>query len=292
MRSSDELPENPEANDHIFASGKWWKINPKAENIKNLPPGYYLQQLAGKTLDWIRCYAEGKYTFVQDGKSVWPEYDDNIMSADLEPDPNLPIQIGLDFGLTPAAVFGQRLPNGQWRVLHEIVTFDMGLERFGQSLLAELQLHFPKYDVRIWGDPAGLQRDAIYETTAFEYLRSLGLKAEPAPTNEFKARREAAAGPMNRMVQGKPGLLVNKKCKLVRKSLSGGYHFKRVAVGAGQERFKDTPNKNEHSHVGDAFGYLMAGGGEYRQLTRGSAKPAGLPFIAQTITNTDFDVFS
>jgi hypothetical protein len=62
-------------------------------------------------------------------------------------------------------------------------------------------------------------------------------------------------------------------------------------VGAGQERFKDTPNKNEHSHVGDAFGYLMCGGGEYRQLTRGSVKTKGLPFIAQTITNTDFDVF-
>jgi len=184
------------------------------------------------------------------------------------------------------------MPSGQWRVLHEIVTFDMGLERFGQQLLAELQLQFPKYDVRIWGDPAGMQRDAIYETTAFEYLRSLGLRAEPAPTNEFKARREAAAGPMNRMVQGKPGLLVDKKCKLVRKSLSGGYHFKRVAVGAGQERFKDTPNKNEHSHVGDAFGYLMCGGGEYRQLTRGAVKTSSAPFIAQTVTNSDFDVFS
>jgi hypothetical protein len=263
-----------------------------AENIKNLPPGYYLQQLAGKTLDWIRCYAEGKYTFVQDGKSVWPEYDDNIMATELEPDPNHPIQVGLDFGLTPAAVFGQRMPNGQWRVLHEIVTFDMGLERFGQTLMAELQTRFPKYEIRIWGDPAGMQRDAIYETTAFEYLRSLGLRAEPTATNDFKARREAAAAPMNRMVSGKPGLLVNKSCKLLRKSLSGGYHFKRIAVGAGHERFRDTPNKNEHSHVGDAFGYLMTGGGEYRQLTRGSQSANGKIFIASSVTAADFDVFA
>ena len=133
------MPENPEANDHIFASGKWWKINKKAENINNLPAGYYSQMLAGKNLDWIRCYAQGIYTFVKDGQSVWPEYDDNIMAAELEADPNYPIQVGLDFGLTPAAVFGQRHPSGQWRILHEIVTFDMGLERFGQQLLVELQ---------------------------------------------------------------------------------------------------------------------------------------------------------
>jgi hypothetical protein len=287
----EDLPEMPEANDHIFACAKWWKVNPKAENVKNLPGGYYLQQLAGKNLDWIRCYAEGKYTYVQEGRPVWPEYDDNVMAHDLEPDPNLPIQIGLDFGLTPAAVFGQKMPNGQWRVLHEIVTFDMGLERFGQALMTELHMRFPKYEVRIWGDPAGMQRDAIYETTAFEFLQSLGLRAEPAPTNDFKARREAAATPMGRMVMGKPGLLVSKACRLLRKSLSGGYHFKRVAVGAGYERFKDSPNKNEHSHVGDAFGYLMCGGGEYRALTRGTMASKSKTFTAQTVVNDDFDIF-
>jgi hypothetical protein len=291
--SHETLPEDPEANDHVFAAGKWWKLNPKGENHKNLPPGYYLQQLAGKNLDWIRCYAEGRYTYVQEGKPVWPEYDDMLMSSDeITPDPNLPIQVGLDFGLTPAAVFGQRHPSGQWRVFHEIVTFDMGLERFGNELLAELQTKFPNYEVLVWGDPAGQQRDAIYETTAFEYLRTLGLRAQPTATNDFKARREASAAPMNRMVMGKPGLLIHKSCKLVRKSLSGGYHFKRIAVGAGQERFKDSPNKNEHSHVGDAFGYLLVGGGEYRNMTRKGSMAQNRTFVAQTLTSADFDVFA
>ena len=53
------------------------------------------------------------------------------MTEDLEPDPSVPIQVGVDFGLTPAAIFGQKLSNGQWVILHELVTFDMGLERFG-----------------------------------------------------------------------------------------------------------------------------------------------------------------
>ena len=286
----DELPENPEANDFIFASGKWWMVNPKAENVDNLPAGYYQQMLLGKNLDWIRCYAEGKYTYVQEGKPVWHEYDDNIMSGDVQYDPTLAIQVGVDFGLTPAAVIGQRYPNGRWVVLDEVVTMDMGLERFGNLLLSDLNMKYPKAQVLLWGDPAGMARDAIYEVTAFDYLRTLGLRAQPTPSNDFKVRREAAAAPMQRLIAGKPGLMVASHCKLLRKSLSGGYHFKRVAVGAGHERFKDAPNKNEHSHVGDAFGYLMLGGGEHKRMTKNNLQSS--TFIAQTVASNDFDVFS
>lgn len=288
--SPEDLPENPEANDHIFASGKWWKINSKAENIDNLPAGYYQQMLMGKNLDWIRCYAEGKYTYVQEGRPVWPEYDDNIMVDDVAYDATLPIQVGLDFGLTPAAVIGQRLNNGRWVILHEIVTFDMGLERFGQQLLAELNARFPKAQIMLWGDPAGMQRDAIYEVTAFDHLRTLGLRAQPTHSNDFKVRREASAAPMQRLINGKPGLIVDRQCKLLRKALAGGYHFKRISVGAGQERFRDAPNKNEHSHVGDAFGYLLLGGGEHKRMTKSALQSSTM--IAQTVVNADFDVFS
>jgi hypothetical protein len=286
-----DLPENPEAQDHIFAAGKWWKLNPKAENVGNLPAGYYQQMLLGKNLDWIRCYASGTYTYVQEGRPVWPEYDDSMMSGDVEYDPQLPLQVGLDFGLTPAAVIGQRYPNGRWVMLHEIVTFDMGLERFGQQLLAELNAKFPTAQVMLWGDPAGMARDAIYEVTAFDHLRTLGLRAQPTYSNDFKIRREAAAMPMQRLINGKPGLIVAKECKLLRKSLAGGYHFKRIAIGAGQERFRDAPNKNEHSHIGDAFGYLLLGGGEHKRMTKNGLQSSGT-FIAPTVATAEFDVFS
>jgi len=289
--AKDDLPENPEANDCIFSAGKWWQLNKKAENVANLPAGYYQQMLLGKNIDWIRCYAEGKYTYVQEGRSVWHEYDDNIMSGETILDNSVPIQIGLDFGLTPAAVIGQRLPSGRWQVIDEIVTFDMGLERFGHQLIAEINAKYPGMQVLVWGDPAGMARDAIYEVTAFDFLRTLGLKAQPTPSNDFKVRRESAAAPMQRLINGKPGLLVDTKCKLLRKSLAGGYHFKRVSVGSGQERFRDTPNKNEHSHVGDAFGYLLLGGGEYKRMTR-PGDVSSRTYVAQTVANSDFDIFS
>jgi hypothetical protein len=77
---------------------------------------------------------------------------------------------------------------------------------------------------------------------------------------------------------------------MIRKSLSGGYHFKRVAVGAGHERFKDAPNKNEHSHVGDAFAYLLLGGGEHKRLTKNNLSSSTV--VVQTVANNDFDVFA
>ena len=282
-----DLPENAEFNGFVMSAGKWWMANPSAENVKNLPPGYYDQLVGGKNLDWIRCYAKGEYTYVVEGKPITPEYDDEAMTEEtLEYDPTLPVQIGLDFGLTPAAVFGQRTVSGQWRIIHELVTFDMGLENFGTKLKAEIETLFHKAEVMIWGDPAGQQRDQIYETTSFAYLQSIGLLARPTATNDWKTRREAMAAPMIRFIDKKPGLLVSRKCARIRKALAGGYHFSRVAIGAGQERFKDVPNKNEHSHVGDAYGYLVLGGGEHKRMTR---RPMTWRQIPQA--KIDFDIY-
>ena len=284
------IETDKEVDNSFFAGGKYWSANPGAENIRNLPIGYYEQQLGGKNLDWLRCYVGGQYAFVKEGRSVWHEYDDTIMSEEsLQIDLSLPIQLGLDFGLTPACVFGQRYNNGKWIILHEIVTEDMGLERFAQMLLYELNTRFQNLEPLIWGDPAGQKRDEIFEVTSFAHLRTLGLNAKPTATNDFQVRREAGASPMTRLVDGKPALRVDKGCKRLRKSLAGGYHFKRVGISGGTDRFRDVPDKNMHSHIGDAFAYLLLGGGEHRRLTRGNYQSKY--FKSQFNANTEFEIW-
>ena len=59
---------------------------------------------------------------------------------------------------------------------------------------------------------------------------------------------------------GEPGFLLDPKVKVLRKGLAGAYCYKRVQV-SGDERFKDTPDKNEYSHVADALQYCLIGGG-------------------------------
>ena len=285
----EELPEEmPEAQGYIHQAGRWWQTNPKAENLRNLPTGYYDQLLGGKNLDGIQCYARGEYTFVQEGRPVWPEFNDQMMAADLEPEPNVPVHIGLDFGLTPAAVFAQKLPDGRWHVLHELVSFDMGLERFCSMLKSDIEARFPRMEMLVWGDPAGSQRDQIFETTAFDHLKTHGILARPTATNEFRTRREALAIPMGRLIDGKPGFMIDRRCLKLRKSLGGGYHFKRLAIGAGQERFRDVPDKNEHSHVGDAAGYCLLGS-EHKMMTKRPTPTGGRPTQAKVL---DFDDFA
>ena len=43
--------------------------------------------------------------------------DVHIAEEKIEINPNLPIYAGLDFGLTPAAVFGQRTVLGKWNII-------------------------------------------------------------------------------------------------------------------------------------------------------------------------------
>jgi hypothetical protein len=113
------------------------------------------------------------------------------------------------------------------------------------------------------------------ERTCLQIVRALAkVRALPAPANNFTSRREAVAGTLSRLVDGKPGLTVSPACKVLRNGFAGGYHFKRVKV-TGDERYHDQPNKSEYSDVHDALHYVLSGGGEVRAVTAPrSALPA------------------
>lgn len=241
--------------------------NPKAENIDNLEPDYYLTRSYGKSPEYVRIYYCGQYGFVQDGKPVFPEYFDAVhCSQDLiQPAKGIPIYVGLDFGLTPAAVFEQRLPNGKWIWFDELVSDDMGISRFADVLGPKLRGEYKDFDIKIWGDPAGNIRGQTDETTCYQILEVKGIKANPTATNDFTLRREALAVTLSRMIDGKPGFQISPKCKMTRKGLAGGYCFRRMRI-SGEERFHDTPDKNQFSHPVEAGCYAMLGAGEGKTL--------------------------
>lgn len=245
--------------------------NPAAENLANLEPGYYKTRAAGKTPGYIRIYYAGQYGFVQEGKPVIPEYVDALHCSQNELMPTKgwgPIYVGLDFGLTPAAVFAQRLPLGRWIWFDELVTEDMGAVRFAEVLKAKMLGEYFGFEFEIWGDPAGDQRSQTDEKTPFQILKAGGINARPAPSNDFSLRREAIAVALSRIIDGKPGLLISPKCSITRKGLAGGYHYRRMQI-AGEERYQDQPFKNKYSHPVEAGGYLMMGAGEGKALVVG-----------------------
>lgn len=236
-----------------------------AENVQNLPPGYYQRMSAGKSVAWKKIYVEGEYGFVQDGRPVHPEYRDHIHCRPFELVKGWPLYIGLDFGLTPAAAILQRTPMGGWRCRYELTTEHMGAKRFGRLLADFLEAKCPGFEVaRITGDPAGNHESQADESTPYQMLKPSGIIAHPASTNDFSVRREALDGPLMRMEDGEPGFLVHPDCGMIRKGLGGRYAYKRVL---GQDdRYHDKPDKNAWSHPCEALHYGMMGGGEVKRV--------------------------
>ena len=263
-----------------------YQPNKKAENCKNMLKTYYPNLIRGKTKSWIDVYVMNRLGHIQDGKPVYPMFAPEVHIAEEEIPiaASTPVYVGIDFGLTPAAVLGQKV-RGRWFLQSEIVAIDMGIVRFAEVLRNELATRFAAAsEVIIYGDPAGDFRAQTDESTPFHILRGAGLRAFPAPSNSVDLRLEAVSSQLTKMIEGKPALLIDRRCVQLIKGFEGGYSYKRMEVSG--ERYADKPDKNMFSHIHDAAQYLFLGAGEGRALMA-TQKPMK-PIVAQR----NFDVFS
>jgi hypothetical protein len=258
--------------------------NPKAENTENMLKTYYPNLIRGKTKSWIDVYVMNRLGMIQEGKPVYPQFssDTHIAKEEVPIADGIPVYIGVDFGLTPAAVFGQKV-RGRWLIQSEIVAIDMGIVRFSEVLRQEIATRFSNQEVHIYGDPAGDFRAQTDESTPFQIMRGAGLKATPAPSNSVDLRLEAVGQSLTKMAEGKPAFMIDRRCQTLIKGFQSGYAYKRLQVSG--ERFDEKPDKNMFSHVHDALQYLMLGAGEGRQLISGQ-KP-----LKAFNARVDFDVF-
>lgn len=223
-----------------------------AENLRNLRKGYYDTIADGMDEEWVKVYVDGDYGFVIDGKPVYPSYKDSVHCRDIEPVPGVDIERGWDFGLTPACVLTQ-LVNGRLLILDEIIGDDMGADRFGDDVIEYCGQQYPDYSFNDTGDPAGDSRSQTDEKTCFQILRAKGIEirsGEQTPS----LRLESVRKPLNRLVDGEPGLLLSPRCKTLRKGFQGGYQFRRMMTA--KEKYADKPDKNQYSHVHDALQYV------------------------------------
>jgi len=235
-----------------------------AENLENLPTGYYESLIAGRPLSWVDCFVHGKWVFHSSDLAVFPEWINSrhVSARPLAPVPGAQVIVGLDFGLTPAAAFIQRGPSGQYQVISEIVTDNMGAARFAAEIKHELATQFAGCEAEIWGDPAGEQRAQTDETTPYQILAKGGINAMPVNTNDWTTRRETVAGLLSSNdMAGNAALVVSCACKVLMRGMAGDFRYARIQV-AGTARYSQKPNKSSSSHICDALGYALVGAGE------------------------------
>ena len=112
-----------------------------------------------------------------------------------------------------------------------------------------------------------------------------GLDIRAARSNAVAPRREALRKPMQQMLDGHPGLIVDPEgCRTLREGLGGLFHFAKIRASLGS-RAAETPAKNHHSHVCEAAEYLAMDDEAYGEFEGGSQPRARGP--RQTEAETD-----
>lgn len=118
--------------------------DPGAENLSNLPPGYYERQrrvLGDKYL--IRRMIDNQPAPSRSGKPVHEEFNDflHVAPAELAALEGLPLILGFDAGLDPAMAVYQKLATGRWNLLDELCashgTGPIQFARLVNEMLAE-----------------------------------------------------------------------------------------------------------------------------------------------------------
>lgn len=264
-------------------------LAPGAENLPNLPDGYYRDNARGMK-DWeIRRFIHAQFGYSRDGKPVFPEFNDllHVSPTRLTAHAGARLVVGLDAGGTPAGVISQRMPDGQRRLLAELVTPADGVtgaNRFGTMLRTLLDERFPGLAAYGVADPSaayGADREAGEASWIETVSRVAGIAVQPAPTNALLPRLEAVRVPLTRLIDGRaPALLIDPGCRQIVRGLASEYRYRRIAGPSG--RFAEQPDKNGASHVMDAVQYACLDGGGYHEALGRSAIRATQMHVADT----------
>lgn len=257
-------------------------VNPEAENLENLPAGYYRNQIAGNDESYIRRMLMNVPAASKAGKPVYerdwkPHF--HVARQALEAVDGLSLDLAADAGRTPAVMIGQQLPDGQSLFLDEIVMEGISADEFSGVVRRHLERHFAPWMraldmaalrgegswsvVRAWGDPASAYAG---EASSLSWLQQMtlgtGFRWRPAPVagNDLRMRLDAMSWILRFVPEpGRPGLLVDPRCRRFRQAMNSGYRFGVVRTGEG--RVTEQPIKDRHSHVANAGEYMAVGWG-------------------------------
>jgi hypothetical protein len=230
---------------------------------------YYERLCRLGTPDYIKRYVDADFGRDLSGVAVFADIfrRDFHLADNLEPVHGRLLLVGQDFGRNPWSLITQMDHKGRLMVLEE-VGGKTGLEQHvKQNLIPVLTSErYRGLPVVVVGDPSGRAMDSLFEVNSFRLLQSLGLPAEPAPTNDIDPRLRGVESFLMRHVDGKGALLIDQsRCPTLVQALDGAYKFERKDDPSGGWKDKgaaDTPQKlHPWSDVADCLQYacLVAG---------------------------------
>lgn len=261
-------------------------LSAEADWLEYLPSDYYDQLAEGKSQDWVDVYVHAKFGKSLAGDPVFRSFKTdfhvakggslNVLAS--------PVLIGIDAGLSPAAVIGQ-LDYQSRLVIHDSVPSEsMGALRFVREKLKPLLANkFPSKPTQVIIDPAAFQRTQTDERTVADIFRAEGFPVKAGRTNDITARIAAVDSFLTRTVDAKPAILFDGTgaASLVL-ALRSKYRYKITAKGEKEEK----PDKTHPwSDLADALQYLClhadngATFGISRRAVRKEVKPRAYTYV-------------
>lgn len=227
-----------------------YDLNPERENAKFTDETYYTDLIHGQTRDWIRNMLQNQIGRIFAGRPVYRGFSEklHVSTEPFGPVEGEAIHIGVDFGLTPAASFGQDV-HGQVRVFDELVTRDTNAKQFADLLSNHIKEHYSEYPIVITGDPRGEDRATTDSTTPYQIFKAAGLDVQPAWSNDPIIRVGAVETQINTLIEGKPAYFLSPNCTYLLNAKKGGYCYLKDR--------EEIDKKSIYSHISDAEQYMM-----------------------------------
>ena len=267
-----------------------------AENVKTIDGGYHpdmsywMDMLPVLEPDEIRKLLMNQFGLTMEGMSVfgdvWNPARHKVSAEEAPFMRGMKVVGGMDCGRTPACLLGQMRPDGKLVAQAEATTWNKklnngrgGLERmdvvqFFDTRLRPVLVNFfdwPNCDLTIFADPAGQNYNEVVSISAIERLRNeRGVnivpcdKVRPADSSELDITHgnspEIRIACMKRELR-LGNFLVSDACEMFLAAMAGRYNYRlmKSRSGDGMERYEDTPDKNEWSHIADGGQYMCLG---------------------------------
>ncbi|WP_445493195.1 hypothetical protein [Rhodopseudomonas sp. RCAM05734] len=229
---------------------------------------YYEQIIAvnHKNPWYVRRMVGAKPGITRATDLVYDKFDEDlhVSKVTLQPEPALPVIVGCDGGLTPAAVYGQEMPDGRLRVLREIALERGGMDELAKAMLVLEARDFRGCDFHTVCDPAmvagedkDLQDNGDWETEQQvskgsdrqRLAKKLGRNVELAASNVASRRWDAVRDKI-----GPPGrqYLLDPSCKGLLRGKRQTYQFRKLQGSNDLSSVKPSFD----THVADAEQYM------------------------------------
>jgi hypothetical protein len=237
--------------------------NPRAENLKWLPPGYYLNQIKGKSRAWIKSRILNKIALVVDGSAVYPNFrpEFHVSREALLPVKGHEVLVAIDPGRWPAAIFMQEI-GGRVYVQYELLGFNEPATVFAPKVKRFLEQRYLGFTARFVGDPKGFDKGQATDDSAYDIFGYNGMKVAAAPVkqNQIETRVNALSHILDDNPSGIARFQISPLCRTTKVGLEGKYFLEKDESGVLK------PCKNRYSHPCNAVEYGLLGLGEGRRM--------------------------